>query len=68
MPFTSQTIHYADGTSIAAMIHRLEEKLSVGELLEMKAKAQNITKNDSANEADESYTYEWALFEMKIDN
>ena len=61
MPFTSQTIHHADGTSIDAMIHRLEEKLSVGELLEMKAKAQNITKTDSANEADESYTYEWAL-------
>ena len=42
-------------------LHRLEKKLSVGELLQMKAKAQNLVQVDKAAEADEAYTYEWAL-------
>lgn len=61
MPFTSQVIHNADSASIESILHRLEEKLSVGELLDIKAKAQNLKKVESADEADESYTYEWAL-------
>ncbi len=61
MPFTSQTLRGADSTSIEALLHKLENKLSVGELLGMKAKAQNLELVTSANDADESYTYEWAL-------
>lgn len=61
MPFTSQTLRGADSTSIEALLHKLENKLSVGELLDMKAKAQNLEFVTDAAEADESYTYEWAL-------
>lgn len=61
MPFTSQTLRGADSTSIEALLHKLENKLSVGELLDMKAKAQNLEMVAAANDADESYTYEWAL-------
>lgn len=61
MPFTSQTLRGADSTSIEALLHKLENKLSVGELLDMKAKAQNLEFVTDADEADESYTYEWAL-------
>ena len=61
MPFTSQTLRGADSTSIEALLHKLENKLSVGELLDMKAKAQNLEMVATANDADESYTYEWAL-------
>lgn len=61
MPFTSQTLRGADSTSIEALLHKLETKLSVGELLDMKAKAQNLEIVTDAAEADESYTYEWAL-------
>ena len=61
MAFTSQIIHDADSKSIEAILRRLEEKLSVGELLDMKAKAQNLTPADNAEDADEAYTYEWAL-------
>ena len=61
MPFTSQTIRDADSVSIEALLHKLEAKLSVGELLDMKAKAQDLTPVDRADEADEVYTYEWAL-------
>ena len=61
MPFTSQTLRGASGEVVKALLHRLETKLSVGELLEIKAKAQGLTKTENADEADETYTYEWAL-------
>ena len=61
MPFTSQTVRGADSASIEALLHKLETKLSVGELLDMKAKAQQLTSVDNADDADEVYTYEWAL-------
>lgn len=61
MPFTAQTLRGADSTSIEALLHKLENKLSVGELIDMKAKAQNLEFVTNAVEADESYTYEWAL-------
>lgn len=61
MPFTAQTLRGADSASVEALLHKLEAKLSVGELVEMKAKAQNLAIVASAEEADEAYTYEWAL-------
>lgn len=61
MPFTSQIIHDADSKSIEALLRRLEEKISIGELLELKAKGQNLKLAESAVGADEAYTYDWAL-------
>ena len=61
MPFTAQTLRGADGASIEALLHKLETKLSIGQLLDMKAKAQNLTLVENADDADEAYTYEWAL-------
>ena len=61
MPFTSQTLGGVNTTSLEALLHRLENKLSIGELLDMKAKAQKLTLVETAEEADEAYTYEWAL-------
>ena len=61
MPFTAQTLRGADGASIEALLHKLETKLSIGQLLDMKAKAQNLTLVENVDEADEVYTYEWAL-------
>ena len=61
MPFTAQTLRGADGESIEALLHKLETKLSIGQLLDMKAKAQNLTLVENAEDADEAYTYEWAL-------
>ena len=57
MPFTAQTLRGANSESVEALLHKLEAKLSVGELIEMKAKAQNLTIVASAEEADEA----WAL-------
>lgn len=61
MPFTSQTMRGADGNVIEALLHRLETKLSIGALLDIKAKAQKLTVVENEGEADEIYTYEWAL-------
>ena len=61
MPFTAQTLRGADGESIEALLHKLETKLSIGQLLDMKAKAQNLTLVENIEDADEAYTYEWAL-------
>ena len=66
MPFTSQTLRGASGEVVEALLHRLETKLSVGELLEIKAKAQGLTKTENADEADETYTYEWALTPAEV--
>ena len=61
MPFTSQTIKGCDTCSVEMLIHKLESKLSVGELLELKAAAQNLYVVDTPDSADEVYTYELAL-------
>lgn len=61
MPFTAQTLRGADNESIEAFLHKLENKLSVGQLLDLKAKAQNLTLVEKPDDADEAYTYEWAL-------
>ena len=66
MPFTSQTLRGASGEVVEALLHRLETKLSVGELLEIKAKAQGLTLTENADEADETYTYEWALNSAEV--
>ena len=61
MPFTAQTMRGADATSIEALLRKLETKLTIGQLLDIKAKAQHLTMAENAEEADEAYTYEWAL-------
>ncbi len=61
MPFTAQTLRGADSASIEALLHRLENKITVGQLLDIKAEAQHLERVERADEADEAYTYEWAL-------
>ena len=61
MPFTSQTLRGANSEAIEALLHKLEAKLSIGQLLELKATAQNLTIVENVEDADEAYTYDWAL-------
>ena len=61
MPFISQNIQGCDFTAVNALLQRLRNKLSIGQLLEIKAKAQHLSLAPSPDEADEAYTYEWAL-------
>jgi len=68
MPFMGQTIKGLDHKSVTALLNKLQSKLSVGELLDMKAKAQNLTLVERAEDADEAYTYEWALNPADVSN
>lgn len=61
MPFISQNIQGCDFTAVNALLQRLHNKLSIGQLLEIKAEAQHLSLAPSPDEADEAYTYEWAL-------
>ena len=61
MPFTAQTLRGADRTSVEALLKRLNNKMTVGELLFMKADCQGLEIVNNVRDADESYTYEWAL-------
>lgn len=61
MPFISQNIQGCDFTAVNTLLQRLRNKLSIGQLLEIKAEAQHLSLAPSPDEADEAYTYEWAL-------
>lgn len=61
MPFTAQTIGGANAKSIQALFNKLANKITVGQLLTLKAEAQGLTLVDTADEADEAYTYDWVL-------
>lgn len=66
MPFTGQTVLDADLKSIETLLLRLKEKLSVGQLLDLKREAQQLTSVEDKDSADEVYTYEWALNPAEI--
>ncbi len=68
MPFTAQVVHGSDGESIVALLHRLESKITVGQLLELKAASQHLSSVETADTADESYTYQWALNPAEVSN
>ena len=61
MPISRQTLRSAKSQDIEALLLKLERKLKIGELLKMKAEAQGLKLVDSVEQADESYTHEWAL-------
>ena len=61
IPFDGQTLGGLDTDSVTAYLKRLRDKVTVGELLALKAEAQSLKPAKSADLADESYTLEWAL-------
>ena len=61
MPFSGQTIKDSNSEIIGLLLRHLKQKLSVGQLLDLKREAQGLSLVDDPNKADESYTYEWAL-------
>jgi hypothetical protein len=59
LPFAGQLIQNLDTRNIDAMLKKLESKLSIGELLQIKAEAQGLQLTDTTG-ADEIYTLSWA--------
>ena len=68
MPFTAQNVAQLDGRSVEALLRRLEHKVSIGQLLELKARAEKKTLVSRPEDADERYTYEWALNAAEVSN
>lgn len=61
MPFTSQWGEDCDGQTLETLVKRLEKKMTIGDLLTIKAIAQHLELIDRKEEADEAYTYNWAM-------
>jgi hypothetical protein len=59
IPFAGQLAQNLDLRNVQAMLAKLESKLTIGNLLALKAEAQGITLVETP-EADEVYTAEWA--------
>ena len=66
MPFSGQTIQDLDLKTMEALLNRLKNKLSIGQLLELKREAQKMNLVETPEEADEVYTYEWALSPERV--
>ena len=60
MPFGGQQICNMDAAVLKALLDKLNSKITIGRLLSLKAKAQNMQLTDDAR-ADEVYTMQWAL-------
>jgi hypothetical protein len=59
MPFAGQLVQGVNKKTVELMLNKLESKLNIGALLQLKATAQGLTMVDSPT-ADENYTMEWA--------
>lgn len=61
MPFMGQTLRSLNHATVDALLHHLQQKVTIGQLLMLKAQAQSLTVVDTPEQADEAYTTEWAL-------
>ena len=66
MPFMGQTVRDLDQKTMEAMLRRLQEKFSIGQLLDLKRNAQRLTLVDDPKIAEEVYTYEWVLNPVNV--
>lgn len=61
LPFTAMTMRGTSMDNILTVLHGLSTKTTLSELLILKAKAQGLQVVDNKDDADEVYTYQWAL-------
>ena len=66
MPFGGQITHDLDLVSVGGFLQKLAARSTIGEILTVKAEAQNIQIVDNQAEADEVYDYQWALDTAKV--
>ncbi len=60
MPFGGQMVANMDAKNVEALLAKLKSKTTIGNLLAIKAKAQNIEIVDT-DQADEVYSMQWAM-------
>ena len=61
MSFTGPSLKDCNGEAVELLLKKLRNKMSVGQLLDLKREAQKLNLVETPKEADEAYTYEWAL-------
>ncbi|MCU0391182.1 MAG: hypothetical protein MUE81_08695 [Thermoflexibacter sp.] len=61
MPFAGQIVQNLDFKGVKALLAKLDNKLSIGNLLAIKAEAQNLALVTTPEEADEIYTQTWGM-------
>ena len=66
IPFTAQIVSQLNGGLVDSMLRRLENKISIGQLLKLKAEAQKKMLVSHPEDADEQYTYEWAMNSAEV--
>jgi hypothetical protein len=66
MPFGGQITSDLDLTSVGGFLQKLAARSTVGEILTLKAEAQNLQVVENKAEADEVYDYQWALDTAKV--
>lgn len=59
MPYSGQTVDHLNAENVAILLAKLKSKTTIGNLLSVKAKAQNIEIIET-EKADETYTLQWA--------
>ena len=60
MSFSGQVVQRLDTKGVEALLAKLDSKLNIGNLLQLKAEAQDLAVIDEPI-ADENYTMEWAM-------
>lgn len=68
MGFGGQVVQNLDVSAVKALLAKLDSKLTIGKVLELKALAQNLEVLDSPEEADEVYDYSWAANTTQVMN
>jgi len=66
MNFNGQTIQSMDSQAVKSLLAKLESKMSVGELVKIKAEAQGLEMKENIEEADEIYDISWARDSAKV--
>lgn len=61
MTFSGQNIQTLDTKGVETLMKKLESKMKIGNLLEIKAKSQNLEIVNNFEDADETYDCQWAV-------
>lgn len=60
IPYEGQVVQQLNNNNITGLLKKLDQKMTIGQLLEIKASAQQLQLADTAD-ADEIYTAKWAM-------
>jgi hypothetical protein len=61
LPFGGQISHNLSFETVKAMTEKLDAKISVGNLLRLKAEAQGVKINENRENAEKVYDYHWGI-------